>query len=232
MISKLLNGIKCYAPKSRDELISYAFKKKCLLVAVNAEKILLANSLTRVIINNNIGYPDGFGAILAFKKKGIKNVIKIPGCELWLSIIRKFYKSKNFYLIGGTNETVLRTKLKLESEYPGINIIGYQDGFFPESDEFKIINNLKRTKPDIVFVAMGSPKQEIFMERLSRHHQALYQGLGGSFDVYIGAVKRAPKLWVKFNLESLYRLFQEPKRINRQINVIKFLVYLYTGKLK
>jgi len=78
---------------------------------------------------------------------------------------------------------------------------------------------------------MGSPKQELLMEEIQKQHSALYQGLGGSFDVYIGAVKRAPEWWVKNNLEWTYRLINQPTRIKRQIHLVRFFVQLQLGKL-
>ena len=78
---------------------------------------------------------------------------------------------------------------------------------------------------------MGSPKQEVLMEKLHQKHKATYQGLGGSFDVYTGAVKRAPNWWVKNNLEWAFRLFKEPSRIKRQIHLIRFYIFPVTMRL-
>ena len=78
---------------------------------------------------------------------------------------------------------------------------------------------------------MGSPKQELLMEKIQKRHQAIFQGLGGSFDVYTGHVLRAPKWWVDHNLEFAYRLIKEPKRIKRQIHLVKYLYWLLTDKL-
>lgn len=86
-------------------------------------------------------------------------------------------------------------------------------------------------RPDVVFVAMGSPKQELLMEEIQHRHKAIFQGLGGSFDVYTGHVERAPKWWVNHNLEFAYRLLKEPKRIKRQIHLIKYAWWLITKKL-
>lgn len=80
----------------------------------------------------------------------------------------------------------------------------------------------------MVFVAMGSPKQELLMEEIQHRHKAIFQGLGGSFDVYTGHVERAPKWWVNHNLEFAYRLLKEPKRIKRQIHLIKYAWWLIT----
>jgi UDP-N-acetyl-D-mannosaminouronate:lipid I N-acetyl-D-mannosaminouronosyltransferase len=106
MESKLLNGIRCFAPSSRKELIDYAFSKKVILVAVNAEKILKSTDETKTIINRNVGYPDGIGAVWALQKKGIPEVVKIPGCELWLDIIRQHQSDKTFYLVGAKEEVI------------------------------------------------------------------------------------------------------------------------------
>ena len=86
-------------------------------------------------------------------------------------------------------------------------------------------------RPDAVFVAMGSPKQELLMTEMQARHQAVYVGLGGSYDVYTGAVKRAPKMWRRLNLEFMYRLVRQPSRWRRQLNYIPFLFRLYTGRL-
>jgi UDP-N-acetyl-D-mannosaminouronate:lipid I N-acetyl-D-mannosaminouronosyltransferase len=223
----LLNGVKTYAPQSPDELMYYAMKHHKIMIAVNAEKILHATDNSRIIINRNLGYPDGIGAVWALRNKGVKNVIKIPGCELWLDIIKQNYKSKTFYLIGGKQEVLDQTVLNLNTEYPGIKILNYKNGYIKTKDEeLLLIEDVKTHKPDVVFVAMGSPKQEVLMEKLHQKHKATYQGLGGSFDVYTGAVKRAPNWWVKNNLEWAFRLFKEPSRIKRQIHLIRFYILL------
>ena len=87
------------------------------------------------------------------------------------------------------------------------------------------------TKPDVVFVAMGSPKQELLMEEMAKLHPAIYQGLGGSFDVYTGNVARAPEWWVKHNLEWAYRLVKQPSRIKRQIHLIRFWFLVKLGRI-
>ena len=231
MFSKVVNGVKVYAPKSREALIEYSIKHQKILVAINAEKILHATDESRDIINRNLGYPDGIGAAWALKKKGIKEVVKIPGCELWLNIIKKHYKAKSFYLVGGKQAVIESTVIKLKAQFEGINICNFRNGYIKtETEELALIEDIKKHKPDIVYVAMGSPKQEKLMERIQKSHDAVYQGLGGSFDVYIGAVKRAPEWWVKNNMEWTYRLLSQPSRIKRQIHLIRFLVNLHLNR--
>jgi UDP-N-acetyl-D-mannosaminouronate:lipid I N-acetyl-D-mannosaminouronosyltransferase len=202
-------------------------------VAINAEKILHATSETRSIINRNIGYCDGYGAVMALKQKGYKDVVKIPGCELWLDLIRAMYPNgKTFYLVGGKQEVIEQTVAKLNMEFPGIRIVNYRNGYIKtDKEKADLIKDVAEKKPDVVFVAMGSPKQELLMEEISQRHPAIYQGLGGSFDVYTGNVKRAPKWWVDHNLEWAYRLVKEPSRIKRQIHLVRFLALVKLGKI-
>lgn len=227
-----LKSINCFAPDSRMCLIENAFDQKSILIAVNAEKILHATHETQEIINRNVGYPDGIGAVWALKKKGFKSAVKIPGCELWLDIIANYADSKSFYLVGAKEEIIQQTVLKLKSDFPAIQILNFRNGYINSESE---LNDLKADiidkKPDVVFVAMGSPKQELMMEELHQLHPAVYQGLGGSFDVYVGNVKRAPKWWVDNNLEWAYRLVKQPARIKRQRHLVKFLFLLISGKL-
>lgn len=228
-----LNGVKVHPFTSREELMAYVSQRKGILVAINAEKILHATPQTRSIINRNIGYCDGFGAVMALRKKGYMDVVKIPGCELWLSIIHSMYKNgKSFYFVGGKQEIIEQTVAKLLKEFPGIQIANYRNGYITSDEEKQaLIADIVEKKPDVVFVAMGSPKQELLMEEMAERHPAIYQGLGGSFDVYTGNVKRAPKWWVDHNLEFAYRLLKQPSRIKRQIHLNRFWILAQLGKL-
>ena len=232
MQHRTINGLRVYAPPARQVLIDHAFANHSLLVAVNAEKILHASEEIRDIINRNIGYPDGIGAVMGLKKKGLRDVIKIPGCELWLDIVRAHHRDKRFYLVGGTDAVIEETVNRLQSEFPGIQILNHRNGYLRTEDARKaLIEDVVAKKPDVVFVAMGSPKQELLMEEMARLHSAVYQGLGGSFDVYTGRVERAPAWWVEHRLEWLYRLLKQPSRIKRQIHLVSFLWRLQVGRL-
>jgi UDP-N-acetyl-D-mannosaminouronate:lipid I N-acetyl-D-mannosaminouronosyltransferase len=207
-----INGVNIYGFTSKEDLMKYISDKKGILVAVNAEKIIYATDKTREIINNNIGYADGLGAVVSLKNNGIRNAVRIPGCELWLNIISSHYKTNTFYFIGGKEETISLTISKLRQEFPGITILGYRNGYFKsEQDREKVIDDVVDKKPDYVFVAMGSPKQEFLMQDMQKKHNAVYQGLGGSFDIYCQKVKRAPKWWCEHKLEWLYRAITNPK---------------------
>ena len=121
---------------------------------------------------------------------------------------------------------------KLNNDFPGIHIAGYRDGYINSLDEKEsLLLDIANKKPDVVFVAMGSPKQELLMEEMLEHHRAVYQGLGGSFDVYTGTVQRAPQWWIAHNLEWAYRLIKQPSRIVRQIRLVKFWFMITFGRI-
>jgi UDP-N-acetyl-D-mannosaminouronate:lipid I N-acetyl-D-mannosaminouronosyltransferase len=227
-----INGLKVFPFKTREDLLTYVDFKGGILVAVNAEKILDATSGSRQIINNNIGYCDGIGAVWAAGKHGI-NAVKIPGCELWLDIILKNFKKKTFYLVGSTEIVISKVIQNLRNDYPSIQIIGYRNGYIKTEEEKKqLLQDIKVTEPDIVFVAMGSPRQELILQEMQRiNPKAIYQGLGGSFDVYTGTIKRAPKIWINAGLEWAYRWLSEPKsRSKRTFRLIQFYYKLKTNQ--
>lgn len=226
----VINGIVINSFSSKSEFLKYVNNQKKILIAINAEKILKDDKKLKNIINENIGYPDGIGAVMALKQKGL-NPIKIPGSEFWLDIIKRYEKEKSFYLIGTTQEVIDNTVKKLKKEYTSINILGHQNGFINSDQKVELEERLKELKPDVVFVAQGTPRQEFLMDELIKIHPALYMGLGGSFDIYGGDKKRAPKIFLDLHCEWLYRLIKEPTRIGRQIVLIKFLILLKLGKL-
>ena len=227
-----VNGIKIYPFESENDLFGFLDNEKHILVAVNSKKIKGANDEIRDIVNNNIGYVDGAGAQIALKHKGVKDAIKIPGCELWLKIVERYYRTKTFYLVGGKQEVIDAVVTKLKQDFEGINILAYRNGYLKQEGEREaLINDVAEKKPDVVFVAMGSPMQEYLMQDMQKRHKAIYQGLGGSFDVYMGCVRRAPKWWADHNLEGVYRAFWEPKkRLKGVLSDVTFLIKLWLGK--
>lgn len=230
MKNSIVNHYKIHAFKDRKQFLDQIKDEHKILVAMNAEKILKDDERLREIVNRNIGYPDGIGAVMALRKKGL-DAVKIPGAEFWLDIIGRYKDEKTFYLIGSSQDVIERTVAKLHEDFPGIRIANYRNGYLKAEDIAALKEDLTHTKPDVVFVAQGSPRQEFLMEELMAVHPALYMGLGGSFDVYCGLKKRAPKIFINLGLEWLYRLLKEPTRIGRQMVLGKFLALLMVGKL-
>ena len=159
-----LNGVRVYPFASFEELLAFVAERKGILVAINAEKILHATDETRAIINRNIGYCDGAGALYALRQKGHPEACKIPGCELWLRIVAACYRERTFYLVGGRQEVIDETVARLGREFPGIRIVGHRNGYLRTPQErAALVDDVAARRPDVVFVAMGSPKQELLM---------------------------------------------------------------------
>lgn len=230
---KLRNGVQIYPFHSFDDIIDYAEKRPGILVAVNAEKIIHATDQTRGIINRNVGYCDGTGAVKVMKQYGHKDAVKLPGCELWLKVAERAQKTgRSIYLVGSKQEVIEQVVERLNGDFPGIRIAGFRNGYLnSEEEKQQLIDDIVAQRPDVVFVAMGSPKQELLMEEILQRHPALYEGLGGSFDVYVGKVERAPKWWLDHNLEFAYRLLRQPSRIKRQVFLVNFYFKLIFHRL-
>ena len=145
-----VNGVKINPFTSFNELLDHVVHHKGILVAINAEKILHATPQTRDIINRNIGYCDGIGAVMALRRHGQKQAVKLPGCELWLKIIAALYKDgKRFYLVGSKQEVIEATVAKLKQEFAGIDIVGYRNGYIKTEEERKaLIDDIAARRPD------------------------------------------------------------------------------------
>lgn len=226
----IINGFKVFGFDSKNKLISHIKASPSILIAINAEKIYEGNDELKLISQNGVGYPDGIGAVKALKTKGARNAIRIPGSELWLDIISTLNKEDSVYLIGATNAVIEKTVNKLNQIYPSLKIAGYRNGFLNDNEIEILEKDINNKKPTVVFVAQGSPRQEKLMQKLQLGHQAIYMGLGGSFDVFTGNVKRAPRLFRENGLEWLYRLISQPSRIKRQKVLLPFLINLYLNK--
>ena len=230
--SIVLNGYEIFPFKDNNHFLNFLDDGHWnnILVALNAEKLMKIDAELKDLVNNHIGYPDGIGAVLALKRKGISSG-RIPGAEFWLDIIDRHYKDKTFYLVGGKKEVIDMTVQKLAQNFSGINILNYHDGYINEAESRIMIEDVAAKKPDVVFVAMGSPRQEYLMQEMYEKHPALYMGLGGSFDIYCDIKERAPQFFQKSGLEWFYRLIKEPSRISRQIVYIPFLIKVLRNKL-
>ncbi len=215
-----------------DELMDMAFeriekKQKALVVAINPEKIIKAKedpALKKLLNEAEFQIPDGIGVILASKIQKGQIRERVTGVDMMMKLCEEAAKrGKSIFLYGGKPGVADAAKAKLESLFPSIKIVGIQDGY--EKDEQKVIDRINEAQPDLLFVAMGSPKQENWINaNRDQLHPTIYQGVGGSFDVLAGTVKRAPEIFQKFGLEWFYRLLKEPKRIKRQVALPLFLL--------
>ncbi len=220
---------------SIDSAVSFIITegKAKTAIAINPEKIVISikdYNVRQHILNADIRYLDGYGTVIVARLKTSCSYPRIPGCELWENIMEEAGKfNKKVFLVGGTEDIILRTKLKLEKDF-NTPVCGYHNGYFDDDDI--VIRQIIASKPDIVTVAMGSPKQEVFMAKCrALGLDSFMMGVGGTYDVFTGNVKRAPMLFRRLNLEWFYRLCSQPTRYKRQINLVKFLVLALFRKL-
>lgn len=202
-------------------------RRQSLLIAVNPEKIMKARhdqQLMSILHRADYPIPDGIGVILASKwKKGALKE-RVTGVDMMLALISLAADEEyRVFLYGAKPETVKKAAESLKQEYPDLHLAGWIDGY--QSDQEAVIDKINEAKPDILFVALGSPAQEEWiLSNKERLDVSVFQGVGGSFDVISGDVKRAPAVFQKAGLEWLYRLLSDPRRIRRQLVLPQFLL--------
>ncbi|MQS75889.1 WecB/TagA/CpsF family glycosyltransferase [Lactobacillus halodurans] len=201
------------------------FKANKFIVTPNPEIVLSARkdaNFSKIINNADYVIPDGIGIIKGAKTLGTPMHERITGFDTLKYLIeaanRKLLK---VYILGSKPEVIEATANKIKKDYPQIDLVGYHDGYF--KDEGEIAQEIITKKPNLVLVALGSPKQEIFINKYKDQLNAVWIGVGGSFDVFSGTKKRAPKIMQKLNLEWFYRLVKEPTRFGRMLAIPKYL---------
>tara|TARA_Y100001980_G_C14533278_1_gene309513 strand:+ start:248 stop:970 length:723 start_codon:yes stop_codon:yes gene_type:complete len=229
-----INLYKSAKDAASQILNSFIINRKFLsAVAMNPEKVVSlydSPELKRIISNFNIKYVDGSGLAFLIGQKIYKKVPRIAGCDLWEELMVESGKRKlKVFLIGADLDTLRKTEKKLRDIYK-VDIVDTMDGFSHSEDEF--IDRLKKVKPDIVSVALGSPKQEKFIN-LCKINQidSVFMGVGGTYDVFIGKKVRASKEMQSYGLEWFHRLLHEPLRIRRNIRLLKFIYLAILKKI-
>ena len=200
-----------------EEAIEYAKTISGQVVTINPEMINNAEQnpeFAEIINNAELVIPDGIGVQIGLKILGY-NVRRIAGIEFSRRMIEECAKSEqSVALVGAKPEIVQKAKENLEHEIQGLYVTYAHDGYFKDDDE--ILSELKIRQPRLVLCALGSPKQEEFILKAKKLlPDALFVGVGGSFDVWSGVVERAPEIYQKLGLEWLYRTVKEPKRFKR-----------------
>lgn len=201
-------------------------RKKSFLVAINPEKILKARKdpeLMQLLNNASYQIADGIGVVYASKLRGGEIRSRVTGIDC-MTMLCELSNEKGFgiFMYGAKQETLEKAKANLQKKYPNIRITGTINGYIQNNEE--VLSAVNASGADIIFVAMGSPKQENWIvNNMDKTCPVLYQGVGGSFDVFSGNVPRAPQWMQKCGLEWLYRLFKDPSRIGRQLKLFSFL---------
>ena len=185
-----------------------------------------------VVNGADLVLPDGIGVVKGAAMLGSPLKGRVPGIEFAAGLMAEMAKSgKTLYLLGAKPGVADLAAEKLKGNFPGLNIVGTHDGYFKEDGP--IVEDIRKSGADVVFVCLGAPKQEFWMTKNGPASGAhLMCGLGGSLDVFAGGVERAPKFWCDHGLEWFYRLCKEPKRIGRMMKLPLFLMHVKQEKRK
>jgi N-acetylglucosaminyldiphosphoundecaprenol N-acetyl-beta-D-mannosaminyltransferase len=200
------------------------------VVTMNGEIIMQANQqpeLAKIIQQADLVTPDGAGVIFALKLHGIQQ-IRCAGIELGEALLRLASMPEHNYpvfLYGGKPEIVDRAARNWQTKLPNLKIVGVQHGYINAAEQAELDRQIAATQPKIILVALGVPRQELWIrDRFHLCPEAIWVGVGGSFDVWSGTKKRAPVVFQKLNLEWLYRFAQEPTRWRRMLSLPHFAI--------
>jgi N-acetylglucosaminyldiphosphoundecaprenol N-acetyl-beta-D-mannosaminyltransferase len=187
-------------------------------VVINASKVNLMEddpALREIVNECPLINADGASIVWAAKRLGVPLSERVTGIDLFLNLVSLApSKGWKIYLFGAKEEVVTQVRAILEEAFPGIQIVGYRNGYFSDSDEAEIIADMKRSGADMMFVAFSSPKKEYWVHKyLEETGIPFVMGVGGSFDVVAGITDRAPTWMQNHGLEWFYRFIQEPGRL-------------------
>jgi N-acetylglucosaminyldiphosphoundecaprenol N-acetyl-beta-D-mannosaminyltransferase len=187
-------------------------------VVVNVAKIVYMRKnkeLYEDITGADLINADGIGVVWGARFLGKKLPERVAGIDLFDKLLelsaRKGYKA---YFFGATDKVLKSMIAKLKVKYPKLKIAGFRNGFYDDSEQKKIALGIKKSKAQLLFLGISSPKKERFIHsQLNNTRVSFAMGVGGSFDVFAGKTKRAPLWMQKSGLEWFYRFIQEPRRM-------------------
>ena len=203
--------------------------------AVNPEKnfsVPRNPQLYKVFSEADLLIPDGIGVVLAARILYRVRLARVPGVEMMEEICRLSARKKyKVFMYGAKEEVSAKAAAELQKRYPDLEIVGRANGYVASDEMPTLIEQINTSGAQVLFLALGSPRQENWF---AQHAGQLLtvrvcQGIGGTLDTIAGNVKRAPQFWCRLNLEWLYRLLAEPKRIARQ-RVLPVFAYLVLRK--
>lgn len=220
-----------------EKLIEESNKTCKMVFAPNVEFIMMAQKdrdFFNLLQESSLSTPDSIGVIIGAKlqKKAFKE--RIPGQSYFRKVVElSNEKGYSIYLLGGEPGIPEKTKENLEKLFPNVNIVGLHNGYFDKNVEKEIINEINSLQPNVLFVALGAPKQEKWIKEYRHELKVdIAAGQGGTYDYEAGKIKRAP-VWIqKIGMEWFWRLVKEPTRIKRQLVLPVYLVKILFAKDK
>jgi len=212
-----------------DETISA--RGQMQIGVVNAAKVVNMQRdpmLRQDVLSSDVIFADGISVVWASRLLGRPLPERVAGIDLMSGMLeRGNHRGYRVFCLGATDEVLQRTIAQIALTYPGVRVVGHQNGYFSSADEAAVAAAIAAARPDILLVAMTSPKKENFLGKWGKDlGVAIRHGVGGSFDVMAGKVRRAPAVWQRLGLEWLYRVKQEPGRLWRRYLVTNTLFIL------
>jgi N-acetylglucosaminyldiphosphoundecaprenol N-acetyl-beta-D-mannosaminyltransferase len=220
-------------------------RRPALVFSLNPEKLMKASSdatIHALLRKATLLNPDGIGICLAARILGYPPLQRVPGSDLMPLLCSLAERAgMTVYVYGASAESNAAAVVKMKERWPGLKLVGASDGFQSPGTPMRadandsdaepgtptVADKIRALRPDIVFVGLGSPRQERWMAEVgSTLPVGLMQGVGGTIDVLAGTVKRAPLSWRKVGLEWLYRLLDDPRRWRRQLVLMGFVLYV------
>lgn len=229
-------------PLTMDETVSFLDerlqnKEQTFVVTANAEIIMMCQQdadYNKIVGQDaELVLPDGAGAVWAGRYLGYDVPERVAGYDLYRQLLalsaKKGYKA---YFFGGAPGVAEAAMAKARELYPGVQIAGCRNGFFKEDEVPAIIQAINDSQADMLFVALGAPKQEKWLVKYrSQLNPKILMGIGGSFDVLAGKMERAPKWMQDASLEWAFRLYKQPSRFMRMLALPKFVLkVIFSGK--
>ena len=202
---------------------------------VNAAKLVNMHRnpvLRDDVLSSDILLADGSAIVWASRLLGQSLPERVAGIDLMMGMFQRGDRFQyRFYLLGAAEEVSAAAAKRIGRDYPGIHIVGRKNGFFLTDEEESVAQEISQRQPDILLIAMSSPKKERFLARWSKKIDVpVWHGVGGSLDVVAGRAQRAPLTWQRLGLEWFYRLKQEPRRLLKRYLLTNTLFCLMTLK--
>lgn len=205
-----------------------------IAVSFNPELVVRAWDDPRAaeaLLEADLRYPDGVGAVWAVARQGVRGVSRVPGIELAEAVLRRAAaEGLPVYFLGAAEGVAAEAARRMTAALPGLTVVGTYHGYFSPHQEAAVVERVRASGAALLLVALGAPRQEVFLRRHRDRLGALVAlGVGGSFDVWSGRVKRAPRWAQDWGVEWLYRLVAEPRRFRRQLALPRFALRVMVG---
>jgi UDP-N-acetylglucosamine 2-epimerase (non-hydrolysing) len=204
-------------------------------VVVNVDKVVKAHkdpAIAGIIGRCALVSADGMPVVWASRMLGTPLKERVTGIDLFEALMQRSAREGwRVFLLGARAEVVSRVRSIYEQRYPGLIIAGHRDGYWSAGEEAQVADQVRRAKPDVLAVAISSPRKEQFLDRWQAHMRVPFaMGVGGTFDVVAGRVRRAPVLMQRVGLEWLARVAQEPRRMFRRYFVDSLSFFSILGR--